>query len=430
MRAWLLLFYSFFSHRSFNCITHAGARALTNSLWGYTGLVELHLDNNGISDRGAQHIAAVFPTTQIDLLNVGFNSIGSAGMVSLMQQVATNKSLRTLILSGNRLELEGGHAVATALGRNSCLKQVFLDHTELSQLGQCHVTTELVNNQHLALNKITGFNLGLVVAQLRMPGLQQHASAAHEYATGSEQGSPDTRKCAMTAVPPATIEACSNEIVLQYIRLMWQQPLQVLSVHERHRQKAPPHPIDRGEASDHLSVLKATETATCNGVMRDVVRHRESSSDSGFAAAAAAAAASVMLSTNSLGRLEHGMQSDGFLDRLVSDKCGCAGSVPRRRSVECKHYGNTRTLPPSVWHGLPGAEDAQDSQMTRDMTEEEANCKRVERSDAHLLSELSVIAKMEFDSAELWELHQCVNPLAPAPALLLFSPLSLKMQHS
>ena len=415
-----LLFVFLFLFPRFNSLTHAGAEALVDSLWGLTALVELHLDNNAIADRGAQHLAAVLSTTQISLLNVGFNNIGNAGMISLMQQVAVNRSLQILTLSGNRLELEGGHAVATAAGRNTCLKQLFLDHTELSQVGQCHITTELVSNRHLALDKITGFDLGLVVAQLRIPGLQQHATAAHEYAARATQYSGDAIEGTSPTLPPATIETCSNEIVLQYIRLMWQQPQ-----HQQLETNGYGDPRWVHASGDTMATEKTSAAYRQDDDPRDVVPGGDggncAGSDGGFAAAAAAAAASVMMSANSLLRLDHGTKSncsiaDGFLDGLVLDKS------------EMTTKGNTTALSPrevpgaGAGSGVGGVLDPKEKEtgrqgflvgvQTRDILFAPENILAAKvpfnhgASDTQLLSKLNAIAKVPFDAAELWELHQ------------------------
>ena len=58
-----------------------------------------------------------------------------------MSAVAVHPTLQVLTLSGNHLDLEGGHAVASGLGRNQfgALKELYLDHTELSQVCSCSV---------------------------------------------------------------------------------------------------------------------------------------------------------------------------------------------------------------------------------------------------------------------------------------------------
>lgn len=246
----------------FNGITHKGCDALCRSLWHYTTLLYLHLDNNGIGCRGAQHLAVVLPSTRLKLLDVGFNGLGAPGVTSLMAAVAMHPTLQVLTLSGNRLDLEGGHAIAKALGKSAGLLEVYLDHTELSQLGQCQIATELVHHKHLALRKITGVSLGLVASQLRVPALLRHAAAAHDHAlriraraaanhaaatsahhaataaaaaaaasaaartgngssSGLEAVPPPPPRPPLPPLPPPTLEECPNELVLAYIRGMW-----------------------------------------------------------------------------------------------------------------------------------------------------------------------------------------------------------------
>ena len=402
---------------SFNSLTHSGIEALVVSLWGYDALIELHLDNNSIADRGAQYLASVLPTTQMSLLNVGFNKIGSVGMVSLMQQVAINISLRILVLSGNRLELEGGHAVATAVGRNTYLKELFLDHTELSQVGQCHVTTELVNNRYLALNKITGFELGLAVAQLRMPGLQQHAASAYEHASRLAPKTPtaDNENNPSTTLPPATIEACSNEVVLQYIRLLWQKthPGDTSRLRQSHDQ----HLLltRRGKCGSSRTSEDSLENEA-EKIVKDADSKPENvfndepctsnDGDNGFAAAAAAAAASVMMSANSLARLEQGLNNtsslpDSFLEGVISENADISSRQEESGSTILgkRDYTSGAT-------GIPSNDNPSTSIKCCDDIQHALAHRREEASDAQLLADLNEIAKLTFDSAELWELHQ------------------------
>ena len=64
-----------------------------NSLWGYTQLRALHLDNNSIGDRGATHVAAVLPTLALEHLDLGFNQIGTVGVKALMKSLLQCSSL-------------------------------------------------------------------------------------------------------------------------------------------------------------------------------------------------------------------------------------------------------------------------------------------------------------------------------------------------
>jgi len=157
---------------------------LCNSLCDYHSLLYLQLDNNDLGCRGAAHLAAVLPSTKVRLLDVGFNKIGAQGMASLMAAVSLHPTLEALTLSGNKLDLDGSHSVASGLNRtrNKVLRELYLDHTELSQLGQCQIATEVVNNRDLALTKLTGFPLGLIFAQVRVPALSHHAQAVHSRA--------------------------------------------------------------------------------------------------------------------------------------------------------------------------------------------------------------------------------------------------------
>jgi NLR family CARD domain-containing protein 3 len=72
----------------------------------------------------------------LELLDVGFNSIGTDGGKALMGSLATNTSLQSLTLSGNTLDREGASAVAAAVAANGVLKELYLDHTAIGHEGQ------------------------------------------------------------------------------------------------------------------------------------------------------------------------------------------------------------------------------------------------------------------------------------------------------
>eukprot|EP00952_Eustigmatos_sp_NYUAD-ZCMA_P006563 28196-Eustigmatos_ZCMA.PRE.1 len=74
-----------------------------------------------IGDVGTDYAAAALPLMALGLLDVGFNAISTAGVRSLMRALGSNRTLRSLTLSGNQLDTEGAKAVAAALAANSTL---------------------------------------------------------------------------------------------------------------------------------------------------------------------------------------------------------------------------------------------------------------------------------------------------------------------
>ena len=85
-------------HLSFNKITCKGLDSLMNAIWGSHTIRELLLDNNKLGDRGAEQVAAILPNVKtLEVLDVGFNSIKSGGMRTLMRVVAETHHLSVFV---------------------------------------------------------------------------------------------------------------------------------------------------------------------------------------------------------------------------------------------------------------------------------------------------------------------------------------------
>ena len=146
---------------SFNNVTHKGLESLMNSLWGSSSLKELRLDNNEIGDRGAHHVAAILPYVKtLELLDVGFNAIKTAGLNTLMRAVAETDHLRSLSLSGNAIDVAAAKAVAYALAYNRSLKSLHLVHCSIGHEGTRHISAGVVSNSRTALRKMSGYEIG------------------------------------------------------------------------------------------------------------------------------------------------------------------------------------------------------------------------------------------------------------------------------
>jgi hypothetical protein len=363
--------------------------ALAESLWGYSALMYLHLDNNPLGDRGAQLLAGVLGSTRVHLLDVGFGRIGGAGMAALLAAVASHPTLQVLTLSGNRLDMDVGHHVASAVGRNDVLRELYLDHTEMSQLGQCQITTALVNNPALGLRKITGFGLGLVAAQVRVPSLVHHAAAAHDHALrqlrggggegGAWRGGGDHR----TYVPPPTIEACPNELVLQYIRELWHDH------HQAVRSQAAEASADHVEAALMSSSSSSAEVA---GPLRPPATEAE-------------------------------RVFDGVFDGLFGDEVALLGlpssgsfaAAAAAASILNSSHDLLGALEPRAAHGVrPGEQVSGDrGRGGGEARDEHAHRVKVRDSgswcDSTLVLRLAEIARLPFDPAALSELYRCAT---------------------
>eukprot|EP00815_Leptocylindrus_aporus_P000363 CAMPEP_0116072190 /NCGR_PEP_ID=MMETSP0322-20121206/14329_1 /TAXON_ID=163516 /ORGANISM="Leptocylindrus danicus var. apora, Strain B651" /LENGTH=919 /DNA_ID=CAMNT_0003560885 /DNA_START=151 /DNA_END=2910 /DNA_ORIENTATION=+ len=175
---------------SFNRLTCVGVESLMNSIWGSKTLKAIRLDNNQIRDRGAQLVAVVLTSTNLEVLDIGFNQITSVGMKALMKLVAENKSLKSLSISGNRLDTVGSKAVAFALAYNQSLRSMFIDKCSMGYTAQRQIAAGIVSNSGTSLKIVTGFRLGTIATSLGLP-------------------------------PP--LESWTNEQVLKFIHLMWER---------------------------------------------------------------------------------------------------------------------------------------------------------------------------------------------------------------
>jgi hypothetical protein len=154
----------------------------------------LHLDNNDIDDRGAEHVAAALPyMPRLQLLDVGFNRLTAAGVKALMRALAGNSSLRSLTLSGNALHSEGARAVAEALALNAALAELRLDHAGIGHTGERLLAAALEQAPFPGLKTLTGVRLGPVLAR-------------------GGQGF------------PPELDGASNEQALEWLRLRRQHP--------------------------------------------------------------------------------------------------------------------------------------------------------------------------------------------------------------
>mmetsp|Transcript_1227 Transcript_1227/g.1869 ORF Transcript_1227/g.1869 Transcript_1227/m.1869 type:complete len:830 (-) Transcript_1227:231-2720(-) len=176
---------------SFNSITCKGLDSLTNALWGSKTLRELMLDNNQIGERGGHQLANILPHIHtLEVLDVGFNSIKSSGMRTLMKVVAETQHLLSLSVSGNPIDCTAAKSVAYAMAYNQSLKSIFLDHCHIEHEGQRHIVAGVVSNSGISLRKFTGFRIGPIIVTIGLP---------------------------------SAMENWTNEQVLNFIGLMWEQ---------------------------------------------------------------------------------------------------------------------------------------------------------------------------------------------------------------
>ena len=145
---------------SFNLVTAVGMEGLCAAMAGYTSLKRMHIDNNMLGDKGALELAKVLPSTNIDDLNVGFNSILQEGLIAIIQSIST-LSLRQLVLSGNSIDGDVALALAGYLkGVDSDLRELYLDSCGLGAPSWHILVTAIATNKFSALEVLAGIQLG------------------------------------------------------------------------------------------------------------------------------------------------------------------------------------------------------------------------------------------------------------------------------
>lgn len=145
---------------SFNELTCVGVESLMNAVWGSTSLKELKLDNNHIHDRGAQLVAVVLTSVNLETVDIGFNKLTTVGIKALMKSLAENNSLKSLTLSGNSLDTTGSKAVSYALAYNTSLQSLYLDNCTIGYTAQRHITAGVASNSCSSVSTLTGFRIG------------------------------------------------------------------------------------------------------------------------------------------------------------------------------------------------------------------------------------------------------------------------------
>ena len=145
---------------SFNHLTCVGVESLMNVVWGSKTLRDIRLDNNKIRDRGAQLVAVVLTSVDLEKVDLGFNKITTVGIKALMKSLAENESLRSLTLSGNTLDTSASKAVSYALAYNTNLNSLYMDNCSVGYAAQRHVAAGVASNSSSSLRTLTGFRIG------------------------------------------------------------------------------------------------------------------------------------------------------------------------------------------------------------------------------------------------------------------------------
>ncbi|EGD74053.1 hypothetical protein PTSG_05745 [Salpingoeca rosetta] len=113
-----------------NDITDAGLEAVVEFLRKSSALRKLKLGHNALTDAGASLLAEALPN-QLHELDLSFNNIGDAGLLSLLHAASTTM-LRELELEHNAVTDQGAAAAASLLlESDDSLRELDLDYNHL-----------------------------------------------------------------------------------------------------------------------------------------------------------------------------------------------------------------------------------------------------------------------------------------------------------
>jgi Ran GTPase-activating protein (RanGAP) involved in mRNA processing and transport len=114
-------------------------------------LTDVHLDEIGIEDEGAEKIAAVLPNSKLIELYLGGNRIGDEGAKKIA--AALPKGLKRLDLGWNEIGDEGAKKIAAALPQSN-LEDLWLYENKISEVGFNHFV------KLLPFSRVTSFAFG------------------------------------------------------------------------------------------------------------------------------------------------------------------------------------------------------------------------------------------------------------------------------
>jgi len=351
---------------SFNNITCQGLDALTNALWGSRTLRELLLDNNHIGERGGHQLANILPHIKtLQVLDVGFNSIQSSGMKTLMKVVAETQHLISLSVSGNPIDTSAAKAVAYALAYNRSLTSLFLDHCMIEREGQRHIVAGVVSNSGISLRKLTGFRIGPVIVTIGLPSALEH---------------------------------WTNEQVLNFMHLMWEQSNQ--NDNDGERELDPLSFLPDGVDSkitgplDASTVVEVAKRAFSSlGDYGESVFMRPHNFQRSFDSPVTEDAIMVEAAANGHARQQPQYENSAYHE-------------DEKEMSQERHMYRNGTTTEGLLRGAAKSFVATTSEPARISIPDPARKKRIVDWLCRNSQRLNELSRIPFDSGELWRLHQ------------------------
>ena len=145
-----------------NTIGSAGAVAFAAMLTTNVILEDLYMKRCGFVGEDAVSLAgALTRNSTVKVLKLSGNPIGSAGAVAFADMLSTNKSLTKLIMSGCSVQGEGAVCLAEALAKNSTVKVLKVNGNPLRIAGAVAFAGMLDTNDSLSKLDLGGCSIGV-----------------------------------------------------------------------------------------------------------------------------------------------------------------------------------------------------------------------------------------------------------------------------
>jgi hypothetical protein len=104
----------------------------------------------------------------IETLNISFNRITADGLLHILGDNFGVRTMSSLALSGNTLSPEVVKKIASYLGKNNALKELYLDQMNMDQDSERNIALAIAVNKKSALSVFTGFSLGPHLSELKI----------------------------------------------------------------------------------------------------------------------------------------------------------------------------------------------------------------------------------------------------------------------
>lgn len=131
-----------------NGIYHVGISALSDAFAVNKNLQILNLNDNTITWKGAQEIAAVLPKLQkLRVINFGDSLLKNKGALSIADAIQSDHlELQELILGFNEIGAAGGTALANAVANKTKLKSLVIDGNQFNEKTRTEIQNILKQN--------------------------------------------------------------------------------------------------------------------------------------------------------------------------------------------------------------------------------------------------------------------------------------------